>query len=497
MDRPDNVTVGGFVTYGDVLKHWLAIEPLIPKGVAQRVETRLNFKFIEPWQGGKRTSLASGCEWSISGINEFLDKCLKLRQKLNECKRDGINASDWETWFNQNIIPIKGAGTDDRLTYRQIFEIIEDEYYQGRHKFTGEKRSKDSVSCQRSFQIAYTNYFLKCPSWDDYPSWDNVKTFWESFPEDTRQYEALGKIKKIISYCPDSVKKEILPKLNRIKVEKPKPQNTIAIDWEQFFKWLQEQEKLIEQMPERQAIERESWLWVFKMAIVYGLRPAEVMSAINLYKPISDREVKALWSEKGKQYGDSKNVNPAFNDKKNNPKMLLILGNGFTVTDTQGNRHFITNKTGGRFCYPMIKNKEILNHLNLQLLPQEAPEYIPDSTSKPSSVAGGFSKKLRDKLVLWNCPTTQGYSFRHLGKMMGLLSGLPLGVLAQNMGHSVSASEQFYNRKTIALANELASSASSYPLPLNIAIGELETQGVDTKDKDIQRLLRIIYQLDD
>ncbi len=84
MDRLDKSPIGGFETYGDVLKHWLAIEPLIPKGTAQRVETRLNFKFIEPWKGGKRTSLASGCEWSISGINKFLDKCIKLRQDLRK-----------------------------------------------------------------------------------------------------------------------------------------------------------------------------------------------------------------------------------------------------------------------------------------------------------------------------------------------------------------------------------------------------------------------------
>ncbi|HEY9863470.1 MAG TPA: hypothetical protein V6D21_04755, partial [Candidatus Obscuribacterales bacterium] len=453
-------------------------------------------KFIEPWRGGKRTSLASGCEWSISGINDFLEKCIKLRQKLNQAKREGINASEWDTWLRENILPSTRLGTDDRLTYRQIFEIIEDEYYQGRHKFTGEKRIK-CASTEMSFNTSYQRFFAKCPNWEEFPTWDNVKTFWESFPENSKKYEALGKIKKIISYCPESVKKDILPKLNRIKVEKPKPQNTKAIDWEQFFKWLQEQEKLIEQLPEKQAMAREGWLWVFKMAIVYGLRPNEVMSAINLFDPITDNKVKALWGEKGKQYGDSKNINPAFNDKKNNPKMLLILGNGFTVTDTAGNKHFITNKTGGRFCYPLIKSKEILDYQNIQALPQKMPEYIPNSNSKSNTIAGGFSKNFNKYLERWNCPTTQGYSFRHLGKMMGLLSGLPLGVLAQNMGHSVSASEQFYNRKTIALANELASSVSSYPLPLNIAIGELEKSGVDTKDKDIQRLIKIIYQLDD
>lgn len=497
MDRLDKAPVSGFGTYGDVLKHWLAIEPQIPKGVAQRVETRLNFKFIEPWQGGKRTSLASGCEWSIAGINDFLEKCIKLRTKLNEAKREGINASEWDLWLKENILPSNKLGNDDRLTYRQIFEIIENEYYQGRHKFTGEKRSRDSVSCQSSFECTYLDYFKKCPNWDEFPNWENTKAFWEKFPENAKQYEALGKIKKIINYCPESTKRDILPKLNRIKVEKPKPQNTKAIDWEQFFKWLQEQERLIEQMPEKQAMAREGWLWVFKMCVVYGLRPAEIMSAINLCKPISDKEVKTLWGEKGKQYGDSKNINPAFNDKKNNPKMLLILGNGFTITDTAGNKHFITNKTGGRFAYPMVRNKEILGYLNIQRLPQKLPEYTPDADSLPDTKANGVSRQLRDKLVDWNCPTTQGYSFRHLGKMMGLLSGLPLGVLAQNMGHSVSASEQFYNRQTIALANDLAEQATKYSLPYEIATGELKTQGFDLDDPSVKAILRIIYQLDD
>ena len=497
MGKQDNVTVEGFVTFGDVLKHWQAIEPLIPKGTSQKVETRLNFKFVDPWKGGKQRTLGSDCEWSITGINDFLEKCIKLRQKLNEAKREGINASEWDVWLKENILPSNKLGSDDRLTYRQIFEIIKDEYYQGRHKFTGEKRSRESVSCQSSFQRTYTDYFVKCPNWDEYPNWDNVKIFWESFPEDTRQSEALGKIKKIISYCPESTKKEVLPKLNRIKVEKKRGENTKAIDWEQFFKWLQEQEKLIQDMPEKQALVREGWLWVFKMCVVYGLRPAEIMSAINLFKSISDNEVKALWGEKGKKYGESKGINPAFNDKVNNSKMLLILGNGFTVTDTEGNKYFITNKTGGRFCYPVCRNREILDYLDLQRLPEQLPEYTPKANSKPRTIAGGFSNELGDKLQDWKCPTTQGYSFRHLGKMLGLLSGLPLAVIAKNMGHTELANEQFYNRQTISTANDLAEQATKYSLPYEIATGELKSQGFDLDDPSVKAILRIIYQLDD
>ncbi|SKB11419.1 conserved hypothetical protein [Planktothrix sp. PCC 11201] len=496
MDRLDNVTVEGFGTYGDVLKHWLAIEPLIPKGVAQRVETRLNFKFTEPYQGGKQKLLGSGCEWSIAGINDFLEKCIKLRTKLNEAKREGINASEWDLWL-KNILPSNKLGSDDRLTYRQIFEIIENEYYQGRHKFTGEKRSRESVSCQSSFQRTYTDYFVKCLNWDEYPDWDNAKAFWERFPENTCQYEALGKIKKIISYCPELTKKEILPKLNRIKVEKKRGENTKAIDWEQFFEWLQSQEKLVQEMPEKQAMAREGWLWIFKMCVAYGLRPAEIMSAINLFKPISNNEVKKLWGEKGKKYADSKGINPAFNDKVNNPKMLLILGNGFEVTDTSGKKHFITNKTGGRFCYPPCQNKVILNYLKLQNIPVQLPEYTPNANSKPRTIAGGFSNELGDKLQDWKCPTTQGYSFRHLGKMMGLLSGLPIGVIAKNMGHTELASEQFYNRQTMATANDLAEQATKYPLPYQVAIGELESSGFNLDDPSVKAILRIIYQLDD
>ncbi|SKB14001.1 hypothetical protein PL11201_560022 [Planktothrix sp. PCC 11201] len=347
-----------------------------------------------------------------------------------------------------------------------------------------------------SFNTSYQRFFVKCPDWDAFPDWENTKAFWDASPDNSKKYEALGKIKKIISYCPDNVKKQILPKLERIRVEKPRPKNKQAIDWEQFFKWLQEQEKLIEQMPESQAIARLGWLWVFKVSIVYGLRPAEVMSVINLHKPITDNEVKALWGEKGKQYGDSKNLNPAFSDKINNPKMLLILGNGFTVTDTEGNKHFITNKTGGRFCYPLCRNREILELLDIQNVPK-IPEYQPDAKSKPDTIAGGFAKGFGKNLERWGCPTTQGYSFRHLGKMLGKLSGLPEGLIADIMGHSLSASEQHYNRKTIGLANELASQASSYPLPYQVAIGELKANGINTDDDEVKRLIKIIYQLDD
>lgn len=497
MDRLDNTpSIDGFGTYSDIMKYWLAIESLIPKGVAQRVETRLNFKFIQPWKGGKRVMLASDCPWSISGINEFLDKCIRLRQKLNECKRSPLSASEFEAWFNQEIVPKSQAGIDDRLTYRQIFTLIEEEYYQGKHKFTGEKRLRDSASAKMSFSTSYQRFFKRCPDPDAYPNWDNVRTWWEAFPENAKQYEALGKIKKVISYCPDNIKKELLLKLNRIKVSKPKPTNRKSIDWEQFFNWYKEQKDLIKEMPEFQALAREGWLWIYKVSIVYGLRPAEVMSAINLFNPISDRQVKILWGEKGKQYGDSSNINPAFNDRNNNPKMLLILGNGFTVTDTSGKSHFITNKTGGRFCYPLCRNKEIMDFLDIQSIPYKLPEYQPDAASKSETIAGGFAKNFNKNLERWGCPTTQGYSFRHLGKMLGKLSGIPPSIIADNMGHTLSASEQYYNRKTIGMANDIAASVASYPLPLDIALGELEQVGIDTEDKTVKEILKIIYQLE-
>jgi hypothetical protein len=197
---------------------------------------------------------------------------------------------------------------------------------------------------------------------------------------------------------------------------------------------------------------------------------------------------------KGYEFGvGSNSINPAFNDSINNPEMLLILGNYFEIKDTSQKVIKVSTKTGGRFCYPLIKDKIILNKLNLQDVPL-LPIYTPESNSKPDTIAQGFSKKLRQQLTLWNCPTSQGYSFRHLGKMLGKLSGLNPSIIADNMGHSLSASEQFYNRKTLNTAKDLAKT-DGYPLPLNIAKQQLEINGIDTEDSIVQAVLRIVYQM--
>ncbi len=277
MDRHSQ---DGFTTLGDALYHWENIKPLLPKGVCFKQNNRLYFKFKLPWTG-RYTTLRSGCDFSINGINDYLQKARLLKLKLNEIKKTGITSSEFEQWYSVNIFS-EVKSTDDKLTFRAILKIIEDEYYQGKHKFTGEKRSRDDVSCIRSFNNAYGFYFEKIDNLDDYPTIENCLNYLNNFKDDSKsKYEALGKIKKIISYCSDNTQKLILPKLSKIKLEKPKASNGKAIDFEQFWNWLSEQYQIIDSLETHKATERLSWLWVYKMCVAFGLRPSEIMSAIN------------------------------------------------------------------------------------------------------------------------------------------------------------------------------------------------------------------------
>ncbi len=497
MDRSESQSVEGFNTFTDVLTYYNKLKPELPRGVCFLQDScRLYFKFVPPYEGAKRTTEKSGCDWSIAGINRYFELAWILKRKLDDCKRNPMTASQWDAWFKENIYD-ENKGKDDRLTYRQIFQLIEDEYFSGTHKFTGEKRDRSQPGAYDSFRRVYLVYFNKFDDWDKYPDWEEFKAILSSWAVGTKDhYECYSRLKKIASYCPKAVREDLLDKLETIQSVKPKPTNTQSIDWEQFLTWYRSQKAIALELPESEAEIREGWLWVYAMCVVYGLRPGEIMSSLNLSKSISYKEIKSAWGEKGKALGDSLGVVYSLADRERNKEMLLVLGNGYTATDDAGVDYWITTKTGGRLATPLIKNREILEFLNVQKLPVVIPCYTPKHGSKLSAIAQGFSAKLRKKMINWNCPVSQGYSFRHLGKMLGKLSGLPPSLMAESMGHSLQASEQFYNRKTIGLAIELAKRGSNYPLPLEAALTELERMGIDVDDPSVKAILNVVYQLD-
>ncbi|MBP0014532.1 MAG: hypothetical protein J7545_01095 [Roseofilum sp. SBFL] len=82
---------------------------------------------------------------------------------------------------------------------------------------------------------------------------------------------------------------------------------------------------------------RRSWFKVFCINLLYGFRASEFKAILNLDEPITVNGC------------TFKAIHDPTNDEN-----IIVIGDGFWVTDTSGKRHYITVKTADRIARPMV-----------------------------------------------------------------------------------------------------------------------------------------------
>jgi integrase len=261
-----------------------------------------------------------------------------------------------------------------------------------------------------------------------------------------------------------------LKKVNKIDATQTifSEKQSIALD--DFLKWYH---KAYDEIPsikrQKDAVARQSWLWVASMCVLYGLRPSEIASAQNLTKPFT---------------ADGETVY-ALTDVENNPNCCIVLGE-FTYFGA-------SVKTGYRAILPIP-----LSHLwdELNIRNPMLPIYNPQKGSKPEAIASGFDNQFRDRMESYKCPVTQKYAFRHLFNQMCEMCGIPVAIRSRLMGHSESANTGDYkSRRNFKTELAIINANHKQPLSYDLAIKQLERLGIDVDSLDVKLILRIIYQL--
>jgi integrase len=482
---------GEYAGYERVLKFYNDHLGDCPKGVSLKLERKkyLSLQFVHPGTD-KRLPKSCNVQFTEKGIIEAVDKAWKVKNALEKFK----TSSEFWAWYDAEILN-KNNIENDLKTYREIFKEIEEEYWNGTHKNTGEKRDKNCPSFRKSYRRTYLDFFKKFDNWDNYPDWEKIKNVlfsWEQGSKSFKDFYLLAK--RIASYCPQQIRQSMIEKLDKIDGKQTifKEKQSISID--EFLNWYTKSFNEIPSLrsePER--VSRRQWLWMASICVVYGLRPAEIMSAINLFNPVSELEIKNSWGNKGKKLGNSKVTIKAINDKSNT-ELLLVLGNQYYIGENFDIP--ITIKTGGRICPPLCTDKKIIELLNIQK--PKLPNYIPEPESNPESLASAIANQFRDKLDEWDCPVTQAYAFRHLGNQLGEKYGIPQETRARGMGHSVKMNDSTYkSRENLQTTVDLLTNYARQPLGLDAAKFQLENSGFDLDDPSVKAILRIIYQLDD
>jgi len=457
---------GKYTDYKDLLDFFSRKKKECPKGVTLKLEKQkyLSLQFVFP-DTKKRGAKSCNVQFTDIGIVQAVDKAHKVREALDTVK----TASEFWDWYNKEILE-KNEIESDLKTYRQIFQEIEDEYFSGYHKNTGEKRVKGNPSFDASYMDTKGKVFKKFKHWDKYPEWLDFKEVLENWEMGTKTYKDVYYVlKDVARRCGGNNK--ILENLDKIN---PK-QNIFAekqnCSFKEFILWY---DGIIQEIPTLTAVEstaREAWLWVTAMYVVYGIRPSEIAAAQNLTKP---------W------YRDGVTI-PAINDP-NNKNLLLVIGS---------HTYFGTStKTGERIARPLVTDFKIIEKLRIQK--PKLPIYKPSLKSKAKTLTNSFPTQLRNRLKDWNCPVTQAYAFRHLSNQLGEKYGIPQEIRSRSLGHSVAVNDRVYKKRSnLKTTIDLLTNHNKQALDYESAKRQLINLGIDINNESVQLILKIVYQLDD
>ncbi|MGC9424205.1 hypothetical protein [Vibrio sp.] len=155
-------TVGGDGLYDESYQKFLTVYDThkgdCPRGVRLKLQKgatgqyHLYLQFKHPGTG-KRAPRPCGVDCTPMGVVKAIDKAHKVKEALDTIP----TVSEFWDWYDESILGKNTQENDLCTTYRDIFKILEDRYFAGSHRNTGKPRSRDDLSCQRSFNRVYVN----------------------------------------------------------------------------------------------------------------------------------------------------------------------------------------------------------------------------------------------------------------------------------------------------------------------------------------------------
>lgn len=443
---------GEYQDYGSKLELLKNLNKKLPKHVKlKHISGKLYFRIQI---GEKRTDRASNIEFSDIGLHAAFSKAWEIKRKLDEVTKE----SDFWEWYDTEVLGKRELEVG--RTYREIFQIIEEKFWNSLNKNTKRKRDKSIPNDVHTYQEYYGQVFDKFPNWDKEPDWEEIKTILFSWKRGTKSFkDAYAVVKKIcsLSDCAD----KLLTALSEIDNQQTIFKEKQSISLKEFLSW---RNSLLGQYPDSDYV--RSWLWVCSACVVYGLRPSEAFAIENLFVPYQKQGV---------------NI-PALNSP-NNKDFFIVLGDTTKIGTTI--------KTGARVCRPLAT--ELIEQLEIDkpIVPNVAI-----TTTNAKVLTNKIGNRFRKFLTSYKCPTTQAYAFRHLANQLGEKNGIPQEIRARSLGHSVSVNESTYKkRNNLVTSLDLLKNHARQPLDLESAVNRLKDLGVDVENPDVKLILRIIYNM--
>jgi len=430
-----------FVNHELVRQYLKACQASTPRGVSiSKNRNRLSLRFK---LDSKSQTVNNGCneDFTRDGCVNALAKALFVAHKLNECELQ----SEFWSWYE---LQIKGNTSlkDDIITIGQAIEIVKSNYINGFDK-CGRNRNdeKSRINTLANYQLTYGNHYQKLNpelrlNGENLIS-EITRNWSELYRRKTKGFKnAYTACCKLLRDCklPQELEK-VTSHFGVIKVVSKTEEQTI--DLETFLDFrarvlgLNGYELTTKQL--KALGNRKSWFKAFSINLLYGFRASEFKAILNLDEPVT----KDSYTFK------------ALHDRDNHDN-ILVIDEGFWMTDDSGKKHWITTKTSNRIARPMIHpdHPNLIELLGIKDASVKMPECTPNANSEPKSIKNAYPRRmglrLSDYIDQVGEGFTQTHALRHLANYHGKLAGLTRDQRALSLGHSQTMNDRYDKHQT-------------------------------------------------
>ena len=441
--RQNGIDPSKLVDFELVNAYLKACQKSTPRGIRiTKARGRLNLRFATETKSGNSDN---GCNESLSrdGCVSALAKTLAIADKL----KDGGSETEFWQWYD---VSIKGKQSleNDVVTIGEAAEIVKQGFMSGVDK-VGRRRDAPELATNSlaNYHDAYGTFYSRLnpelPLTADNIISEVMRNWGLLHQKKTKGFkDAYSACCKLLR---DTKRTAELDKVQShfgvIRVLSKSKEQTI--DLEAFLDFRARVLGLngytLTKAQERGLGSRRSWFKALCINVLYGFRSSEGQAVLNLDKSIviDGYTFKALHDP-------------------SNTENILVLGDGFWVTDSAGKKHWITIKTGERIARPMSHPDypRLIELLGIKDSAVSLPVVTPKSNSALTTIKRCYSDAMRRLLNRYIKQVggkgfTQTHALRHLANYHGKLAGLTRDQRALSLGHSAAMNDNYDKHQTM------------------------------------------------
>jgi hypothetical protein len=341
--------------------------------------------------------------------SDAIERAIAIAKEIDlKLKANSFTWQDYPQWLPNELKP-KNPTSEKPKTIAEWIEEYERDYWSTRSQ---DKTTKQYFRDEYNWNKTYLRYLKRIKNWDETPSEKIFNETLKGYPKSVKRNECCSRLKDFARFCglTDYDPQEFRLKKNQFEVKaKPKIELSEA-EIEQWYNRFSDWDGL-----GRTDSYWECWQWMYGMQATYGFRNHEVLNIYNLDCEYVD--------SKGTKYYP-------FTDPIKNPR-------GIIYTEGKGIKRVVFLAQPMRWI-EQFKLREIpVRHLAFMAEIKELSRY--EQEKRKTGKLHSYIEFLRKHGF-----TFTAYNLRHAYNVKSHGLGIPVSLIAQNLGHSIAMNQSVY-----------------------------------------------------